>query len=271
VSKAKPPRKWTAKELKERIGRRHPLDKGWFTVTEFCPTSGRQYDAGRMDALAVCLYKGRGFATHGFEVKVDRSDWLSELNNPSKNSHGLAEVDFWWLVVPSTEIAKPEELPPKWGLFTCSGKGLRVTKRAERLKDEAAPFGRPFVVSLLWKLAYFKTPGEKALEEARKEGRKAGLARAANSPSFEVDEITRERDSLKGTIADFEARSGCNIHEWNAKELGKVAKLLAENDLTLLVWALEDARDKLGELTPTLGGALEAAKKLEAVSTKPPR
>ncbi|GAG48625.1 unnamed protein product, partial [marine sediment metagenome] len=79
--KAAQVKKWRAEELKRRIECKHPIGKGWFTVTEMSPSSGAGSSAGRMDACAVCLYGGRGFAVHGFEVKVSRADWLAELNN----------------------------------------------------------------------------------------------------------------------------------------------------------------------------------------------
>ena len=68
--------RWTAQELADRIARRHPLAKGWYTVTEFCPASGNQYKAGRMDVLVVCLYSRSGFSVHfarGEESKKRRS------------------------------------------------------------------------------------------------------------------------------------------------------------------------------------------------------
>jgi hypothetical protein len=36
------------------------------------------------DALAMGLWPSRGMELHGIEVKVSRSDWLRELENPAR-------------------------------------------------------------------------------------------------------------------------------------------------------------------------------------------
>jgi len=229
-SNAKTGRKWTAKELKARIVRKHPLTRGWFTVEEFCPSSGDASRGGRMDVLAVALYGSREFSAHGFEVKVARSDWLSELNNPSKNAVALQEVDFFWLVVPSTDIAKPEELPPKWGLMTCSGRGLRIYKRAERLKKDHAPFSRPFIVSLLWKVAHWKSPTQKALADEYRRGVNDGRDENRDMDRQLAGLDVRHYEKLKQQCADFKARSGIEVWQYSGGDVSKIFKALRDVD-----------------------------------------
>lgn len=57
-------------------------------------------------------------AIHGHEIKVSRSDWLTELRDPTKASAWSAKTNTWWLVVPDEDIVRPEELPDGWGLMT---------------------------------------------------------------------------------------------------------------------------------------------------------
>ena len=216
-------RKWTSSELKGRIHRRHPLEKGWFTTSEFCPTSGSG-GSERMDAVAVCLYRGRGFATHGFEVKVRRSDWLDELNNPAKNSAGLAEVDFWWIVAPSTDVVRLKELEPKWGLYTCSGRGLRATRRAERLKKEDSPFSRPFVVSLLWKVANLKMPGEEMLEAAFRKGRDEKRAEVQEFERKLAGCDTRAYVRYKKACDAFQEKAGIAVQHYDGGAIGAIVR-----------------------------------------------
>jgi hypothetical protein len=267
MAKKKAAKKWTSTELKDRICRRHPLAKGWYTTTEISPASGSGGRAGRMDAVAACLYGGRGFEVLGFEVKISRADWLNELNNPSKNSIGLDEVDRWYVVAPSTDIVKLEELPPKWGLFTCSGAGLRETRRAERLKEESEKFSRPFVVSLLWRVANFETPGDKALATAYEAGLKEGRGENRRSSKHEVDRDLRELERLRKAVDKFEERSGVSI------EFGQHAEIMADvvsalRDLQSKEWLsnrLQQAREEATELAELLAKAEDQLGKLTLI------
>lgn len=85
-------------------------------------------------------------ALHGHEVKVSRSDWLTELRDPSKADRVKRFCDYWWLVVPSADIVKQEELPEGWGLLVQSGAKLRAKVKAPRLTPE--PLTLDFVAGL---------------------------------------------------------------------------------------------------------------------------
>ncbi len=82
---------------------------------------------------------GSGLAFHGHEVKVSRSDWLSELADPSKADAMKLYMHHWWLVVPDAGIVKPGELPHDWGLLVRSGDKLRAKVSAPRLTPEPMP------------------------------------------------------------------------------------------------------------------------------------
>lgn len=78
-------------------------------------------------------------AFHGHEVKVSRSDWLTELRDPEKAEAFKRYMHFWWLVVPTRDIVKPDELPEGWGLMVKSGDGLRASVKAPRLEPDPLP------------------------------------------------------------------------------------------------------------------------------------
>lgn len=63
------------------------------------------------DAIAMSLWPSRGLEIMGFEVKVSRSDWVSELKNPAKADAIALYCDTWWLVVSDAKIVQPGELP----------------------------------------------------------------------------------------------------------------------------------------------------------------
>jgi hypothetical protein len=245
VSKAKQ----SAADLKRRIAARHPLAKSWAVFNEVCALSGSWGKAGSIDAIAVCLSAPRDFAVHGFEVKVNRSDWLNELNNPSKNMYAIDEVDYWWIVAPSVEIVHTDELPDKWGLYTCSGRGLRVTKRAKRLHEVGEPFSRPFVVSLLWKFSNWQHPGKVELQRIKREGyaegRKHGEEHAKRDMKWDGERL----QEMKQAADRFEAVAGYHINEYNAGRLGALAASLvdktASNRLLQRIQSLQVATSNL--------------------------
>lgn len=93
------------------------------------------------DYMAIDLWGGQGYygreagpKLHGHEVKVSRSDWLTELKDPEKAQEFAQYCDFWWLVVSDKSIVREGELPPGWGLMVAYRETLRVVVQAE-LRD----------------------------------------------------------------------------------------------------------------------------------------
>lgn len=93
------------------------------------------------DYIAIDLWTGygpdSGVKVHGHEVKVSRSDWLTELRDPSKAEAFAQFCDYWWLVVSNKEIVREGELPEGWGLMAVYGQNLRVVVQATRRADVA--------------------------------------------------------------------------------------------------------------------------------------
>lgn len=102
--------------------------------------SGAGFDALRTaDFIAMDLWPSKGLRLHGHEVKVSRSDWLTELRDPSKAEEFKRYMDHWWLVVPDRGIVR-DDLPATWGLMAPDATGrLRIVKKAPKLKPEPMP------------------------------------------------------------------------------------------------------------------------------------
>lgn len=97
------------------------------------------------DFVAIDKYHSTQ-AMHGHEVKVSRSDWLTELRDPEKAEPIKRFCRYWWLVVPDSDIVKPGELPADWGLIVRSKAGLRAKVKAPELTPE--PLTLDFVAGL---------------------------------------------------------------------------------------------------------------------------
>ncbi|MBX9150048.1 hypothetical protein [Rhodococcus qingshengii] len=103
------------------------------------------------DYMAMDLWPGVPYgskiALHGHEVKVSRSDWLTELKTPEKAEEFKRYMDYWWLVVSDPAIVKPGELPEGWGLMVKSGNAIRVKTAAPKL--DPLPMPKPLMACLL--------------------------------------------------------------------------------------------------------------------------
>lgn len=115
-------------------------------VRSACGFAGASWDGGyhqrtmrTADFLAQDTWEAPGLLLHGHEVKVSRSDWLTELADPTKADAIKRYCDRWWLVVPDRRIVR-DDLPDDWGLLTFGTNGrLRVARRAPRLTPEPMP------------------------------------------------------------------------------------------------------------------------------------
>jgi hypothetical protein len=239
----------------------------WAFIREFRNATG--FSATRSaDALAFGMYRSRGQAIIGFEVKTVRSDWLRELKNPEKAEPIAQFCDYFYLVVPSPpfqlpEVAQPEELPAPWGLIginVVKGKSIFL-KQAEKL--DAAPLSRPFLCAIVKQAMDSVTvPIADALKEARAAGYREGQKRAEEMAPGDMQDL---RDLEKQVLA-FEKTSGIRIHAWeDGQELAALVALARklkggdqkerralENAHSILAHATLDVRERIAEMEKLL-------------------
>lgn len=157
-----PPTKWTERMMLDLLHDRYTVESGngpRYVVAEhvrnYCGFAGYRTTTPlrTADAMAVDLWPSSGHRIHGFEVKVSRSDWLTELKDPDKAMAFRPYVDHWWLVVPDTSIVRGD-LPPGWGLLAPTSAGtLRVRNKAAY--EPRLPM--PFEMTVAWLRAVAKT------------------------------------------------------------------------------------------------------------------
>lgn len=149
----------TAREMRQRLTRFHhcsePIDDPrvrttpqWLVVFEvpITTTRYRGIDLGqptigtkqRIDVVAVGLWDKRtANEIRGYEIKVSRSDLLTELRDPGKAAAGVAQCDSWWLALADPKLLKDSDnLPDGWGVLACSGSGMKVIHPAAQQHGE---------------------------------------------------------------------------------------------------------------------------------------
>lgn len=101
----------------------------------------------------------------GHEVKVSRSDWLTELRDPEKAEAWKRYCHGWYLVVSDAAIVHNGELPEGWGLMVKHGRSLRMVVRAPRLTPE--PLDMMHTAALV--RAVMHTESREAARDARRD------------------------------------------------------------------------------------------------------
>jgi len=126
-----------------------------FVVAEHVPTTPGAWGGDRIaDAIVLDTWAapyadlteaekearrwGERQSVHGFEVKVSRSDWLTELRDPSKAEAWAKFCHYFWLVASDKAIVH-DDLPDGWGLLVPHGASLRAVRKPMRRNPEAMP------------------------------------------------------------------------------------------------------------------------------------
>lgn len=154
------------------------------------------------DAVAFDTRKGAGMAVHGFEVKVSRADWLSEVRNPGKSDAGRRVCDYWWVVEGEAGLVAPEELPHGVGLLTLGSADpsllLRVQAMNAATRNDHGPSGlaRDLVAAFLRRLDPMEP---RAYYEAKvRDAERRGFSKGRN----EAGRVARKKERLGVAVAD---------------------------------------------------------------------
>jgi len=248
--------KKTSTDIVRAALRRKYAAPEWALLEEVRNATGLVKEERYADAVAMNLYPSRGLDVLGFEIKVSRSDWLSELKQPHKSAAIQKYCDRWWIVVGSKDIIDTSELPSTWGLMVVGNGRLLISKDAPKLKPEH--LDRAFVASLL-RRSYEALAKTKVDSEQWNKGHTQGVsderARLLNHKYLEEDGARR----LKESVASFEKIAGIRITGYNGYEMGtKIAALRAfEVQGVKVKTSLRRAKEPL-ELALSLLNSLES-------------
>lgn len=150
----------------------------WITISKM-PVNERPKER-RLDAYAIAYWGSRDASAIGFEIKVNRSDFLSEVNGSRKYEAWLPYCDRFYFAC-SPKVASIDEIPEECGLLIIShyGRGYRtqVAKFAPRRKIERPPW-RLMAKTIyktsaeIWRLKYKISELEKRLDKGNGEPRR---------------------------------------------------------------------------------------------------
>lgn len=218
------------------------------------------------DALALGLWKSRGYYLHGFELKISRSDWLHEFKDPSK-AEAIAEYcDMFSLVIAEESIIDVSEVPKTWGIIVAKNGTVKTMREAPLLTPK--PMDRAFLCGFMRNVTeqlernYVpRVDFEKQIEE-RVNARLQGA-------EYQANEKSKKYDQLMENLKKFEDASGLDLtlmhYGWEKPEkIGAAVKMILENKVHYIrrdiKWLKEGAeklakstRDELKRLDEMLG------------------
>lgn len=220
-------RKLTSAEIK--AGLRNAMSKGHQVFFEVGNDTGTRVTR-HADAVAIGIWPSTGHQIHGFEIKVSRGDFLSEMKSPEKSWPVMRYCHRWSLLTPPG-LVKVDELPPNWGLQTFDGRIMRTVKQAPLLKPEALSPG--FVAALVRRAG--DLDGElinAAVNKARLELRKEHETNLEAKLRNHARTLERNNEKAVKIVQCLKEELGEDyMDEFQAKEIAAAVKALRKSGI----------------------------------------
>lgn len=211
----------TADDLLIRIGARFDRP-AWAMLPQVRSATGFG-DCRTADAIAMSVWPSRGLHLHGFEIKVNRGDWLRELKQPSKAEEIAQFCDFWWVVAPKDMVALVE-LPATWGLLIPYRDTLKTVKQPTLLKAEQ--IDKSFLAAILRRAQEIVTP-QSRYEANYRRGYDEGQKHADDRHEHDK----KDHAAFECTVEAFEKASGVHISQWSdGKEIGEAVRMILNGE-----------------------------------------
>jgi hypothetical protein len=224
VSMAKIKPEYTEADVLEALALQHPGPEKWVFLTHV--PDATSWDKSRTaDAIAVGCWRSVGLRLHGYEVKVSRSDWLREIQQPEKSEQFAALCHYWWIAAPPG-VVELEEMPANWGLRVVQRTGednysARVKKAATF--NEGAMLDYGFFAACL-RVAAKRSPERKSHAEALAAEFQRGQEDGRDDAKWQINNLTEALERHNKTLAEFEDTSGLHISSWDAGRIGEALR-----------------------------------------------
>lgn len=160
------------------------------------------------DGIAFNLWPSRGLPVIGFEIKVNRGDWLNELKQPAKSADIQKFCHNWYVVAPK-DVVKPEELPKTWGWYEVQGKS-RLIQRVKAPDLEPISLDPYFVAAIMRKVSSADVLPEELkarISKSYDDGEKYGRERS----KWRIESLESELERIKKSCETFERLTGVNV------------------------------------------------------------
>lgn len=219
-------KKLTSADIKVGLATAFPAP-GWRVFYEVGNDTGSKVRR-HADAVAIGIWPSSGHKIHGFEIKVSRADFKSEMKDPTKAWPVMQHCHHWSLVTPPG-LVKLDELPDNWGLLTYDGKCVRTVRTAPKLAPEALSAG--FVAALV------RRAGEQdsdilaaAVHKAKLEWQAAADKRGTRLDDWQVHELKRKAEEAGAVMARLRELFP-DANEWNVEGIVAAVKAVRKAGL----------------------------------------
>jgi hypothetical protein len=126
----KPSMRGESARILRALAARHDRQRGWIFLAE------APIDGTNVDAWAINCFASQGHRRVGYEIKVSRSDFTSELRQPAKTARSARFASEFYFACPNGLI-KSAEVPDPYGLVHVKPNGrTRIVKRSKLPKSE---------------------------------------------------------------------------------------------------------------------------------------
>lgn len=131
--------KWTAEEVIDLLRQRYDKpgngrNNRYVFIEQVAPATGFSHRSTWIDAMVINMWPSEGLHREAFEVKVSRSDFLNEINDPHKNTWFKANNHKFWYVTAPGVIKTEDEVPEGCG-WLLAQKGRLVVKKQATHRD----------------------------------------------------------------------------------------------------------------------------------------
>lgn len=129
--------RWGSAQLLTLVQAQRHDGEEWCFIRELSNGTGSNKNRS-IDAWAMNLWPSKQFRSVAYEVKVSRSDFARELEDPSKRGAAEEIAGECWFLTPSG-LVRPDEVPEGWGLVVAREDGSLATQRMPTQRKVVAP------------------------------------------------------------------------------------------------------------------------------------
>jgi uncharacterized protein YqgV (UPF0045/DUF77 family) len=200
------------------------------------------------------LFPSRGLSVYGFEIKVSKSDFMSEIRKPDKSADIQKFCDRWYIVAPE-EAVDESLLPATWGWLQVTGEQIRVKKEAPTLTPE--PLNRKFVAAVVRRAHEQEEADIEARVRLRME---AERKRDEERITREVEARSRKSQEAIKQLADLKAKIGTSSWDYlNNDDVAAAVKIVREAGVTSTYGGLRQVEKEMKRCADRLRKALDGA------------